>query len=85
MKTLMLIFWVVTKSSVLKMEAVCSSETLLYTYQSTWCYNPNCHIDLQLRLYGRFVQVCFCCSMEVLNNNSQKEALNNLQREDVET
>jgi hypothetical protein len=51
-KMLMLVFSVVTLcgligryqnfrgSSALKMEALCSSETLASTYKSTWCCNP---------------------------------------------
>jgi hypothetical protein len=35
----MLVFWIV-RCSVLKMEAVCSSETLVSTYKSTRRYNP---------------------------------------------
>jgi hypothetical protein len=28
------------ETSALKMEVVCSSEMLVSTYKSTWCYNP---------------------------------------------
>jgi hypothetical protein len=41
-KMSMLVFWIVMLCGLeaLKMERVCFSETLVSTYKSTWCYNP---------------------------------------------
>jgi hypothetical protein len=41
----MLVYWVVTPSSALKMEEVCSPETFVFTYKSTRRYNPEIDIS----------------------------------------
>jgi hypothetical protein len=37
-------------SLALKMETLCFSETLVTTYKSTWCYNPENHINIFIDL-----------------------------------
>jgi hypothetical protein len=39
-KMLILVFWVVTPCSTLKMKAICSSETLVTTCKKIQCHNP---------------------------------------------
>jgi hypothetical protein len=61
----MLVFWVVTLCGLqLKMEAVCSSETLVSTFKSTWHYNPedqHRHLHRRENLRSRiYLLYCIC-------------------------
>jgi hypothetical protein len=84
-KSLMLIFWIVTPCglladtniSALKMEAVCSSETLVSIYKSTRCYYPKyqhqqmdyCWINIAIEIWvshgGEYEDGCplGCCAV----------------------
>jgi hypothetical protein len=55
MKMLMLVFWVV---AALKVEAVCSSETLVSIYKSTWYYYPEDHHQSLCSFSLSMIQTC---------------------------